>query len=38
MKCNGVVVPGLLFADDTALISEDAEGMRESLECMVGWW
>ena len=37
VKCNGVVVPGLLFADDTALGSEDANGMRESLKCMVRW-
>ena len=37
VKCNGVVVPGLLFADDTALVSEDANSMRESLECMVRW-
>ena len=37
VKCNGVVVPDLLFADDTALISEDANGMRESLQCMVRW-
>ena len=37
VKCNGVVVPGLLFADGTALVNEDANGMREGLECMVRW-
>ena len=30
VKCNGVVVPGLLLADDISLVSEDAKGMRES--------
>ena len=37
VKCNGVVVPDLLLADDTALTSEDANGMRKNLECMVRW-
>ena len=25
------------FADDTELVSEEANGMKKSLECMVKW-
>ena len=28
-------VPGLLFADDTALVSDDEGGMVASLDCLV---
>ena len=31
------VVPGLLFADDTALLAESADDMRKSLQCLQSW-
>ena len=31
------MVPGLLFADDRALLAESADDMRKSLQCLQSW-
>ena len=33
--CGEIVVPGLLFADDTALLAESVDDMRKSLQCIL---
>ena len=30
-------MPSLLFADDKALLAENAENMRRSLQCLQAW-
>ena len=35
--CGDVMVPGLLFADDTALLTESADNMRKSFQCLQSW-
>ena len=35
--CGEIMVPGLLFADDTALLAESADDMRKSLQCLQSW-
>ena len=37
VRCGGDMVPGLLFADDTSLITSDKEGLWKSLEVLVTW-
>ena len=37
MVCGKIMVPGLLFADDTALLAESADDMRKSLQCLQSW-
>ena len=31
------MIPGLLFADDTSLVTSDKEGLRKSLHVLVKW-
>ena len=31
------MVPGLLFADDTALLTESADNTRKSFQCLQSW-
>ena len=31
VECEGLLLPGLLFADDTSLFGEDVEGLEQSL-------
>ena len=35
--CGEIMVPGLLFADDTVLLAESADDMRKSLQCLQRW-
>ena len=35
--CGEIMVPSLLFADDTALLAESADDMRKSLQCLQSW-
>ena len=35
--CGGRMVSSLLFADDTALLAENAEDMKRSLQCLQAW-
>ena len=37
VQCGNDIIPGLLFADDTALLAPDEEGLIRSLNCMVQW-
>ena len=37
IQCGNDIIPGLLFADDTALLAPDEEGLTRSLNCMVQW-
>ena len=37
MVCGEIMVPGLLFADDTVLLAESADDMRKSLQCLQRW-
>ena len=37
MWCGEVLVPGLLFADDTTLMAESDEEMKKSLQCLQSW-
>ena len=37
VQCGNGIIPGLLFADDTALLAPDEEGLIRSLNCMVQW-
>ena len=31
VECGGLLLPRLLFADDTSLFGEDVEGLEQSL-------
>ena len=37
MVCVEIMVPGLLFADDTALLAESADDMRKNFQCLQKW-
>ena len=37
IECAGEIIPGLLFADDTALLAPDESGIKKSLEVLVEW-
>ena len=37
IQCGNDIIPGLLFADDTAMLAPDEEGLTRSLNCMVQW-
>ena len=37
IECGGEIIPGLLFADDTALLAPDESGIKKSLEVLVEW-
>jgi hypothetical protein len=37
MSCGGTKVPGLLYADDTSLFGEDANGLQQSLCILEDW-
>ena len=37
MECTGLLIPGLLFADDTSLFGEDVEGLEQSLMVLEEW-
>ena len=37
VQCGGDLIPGLLFADDTALVASDKEGLEKSLDVLVKW-
>ena len=34
---HGDMVPGLLFADDTSLVTSDKEGLKKILDVLVKW-
>ena len=37
VKCEGLLLPGLLFADNTSLFGEDVEGLEQSLMALEEW-
>ena len=37
VECEGLLLPGLLFADDTSLFGEDVEGLVQSLMVLEEW-
>ena len=37
IECAGEIIPGLLFADDTALLAPDESGIKKSLDVLVEW-
>ena len=37
IQCGNDIIPGLPFANDTALLAPDEEGLIRSLNCMVQW-
>ena len=37
LQCGSDSIPGLLFADDTALLAHDEDSLRKSLNCLVEW-
>ena len=37
VECDGAVIPGLLFADDTSLFASDGPGIKNSLDVLVRW-
>ena len=37
IQCGSDTIPGLLFADDTALLAHDEDSLRKSLNCLVEW-
>ena len=37
VECGGVLIPGLLFADDTSLFGEDVEVLEQSLIVLEKW-
>ena len=37
VECGGDILPGLLFADDTALFASDGPGIEKSLDVLVRW-
>ena len=37
IECAGEIVPGLLFADDTALLAPDESGIKKSLDVLIEW-
>ena len=37
LQCGSDTIPGLLFADDTALLAHDEDSLRKSLNCLVEW-
>ena len=37
MVCVEIMAPGLLFADDTALLAESADDVRKSFQCLQKW-
>ena len=37
IECDGDKIPGLLFVDDTSLVSPDVEGLKKSLDVLVEW-
>ena len=37
VECGGVVIPGLLFTDDTSLLASDGPGIKNSLDVLVRW-
>ena len=37
LQCGSDTIPGLLFADDTALLAHDEDSLRKSLNCLAEW-
>ena len=37
VECDGAVIPGLLFADDTSLFASDGPGIKNGLDVLVRW-
>ena len=37
LQCGSDTIPGLLFADDTALLAHEEDSLRRSLDCLVEW-
>ena len=37
VECGGLLIPGLLFANDTSLFGEDVEGLERSLMVLEEW-
>ena len=37
VECGGLLIPGLLFADDTSLFGEDVKGLERSLMVLEEW-
>ena len=37
IECAGEIIPGLHFADDTALLAPDKSGIKKSLDVLVEW-
>ena len=37
IECAGEIIPSLLFADNTALLTPDESGIKKSLEVLVEW-
>ena len=37
IECGDLLIPGLLFADDTSLFCEDVEGLEQSLMVLEEW-
>ena len=37
IECAGEIIPGLLFADNTALLAPDESGIKKSLDVLVEW-
>ena len=35
VECGGETIPGLLFADDTCLMTSDVAGLRKSLDVLM---
>ena len=36
-ECGGLLIPGLLSADDSSLFGEDVEGLEQSLMALEEW-
>ena len=37
VECGGLLIPRLLFTDDTSLFDEDVEGLEQSLMVLEEW-
>ena len=37
IECTGDIIPGLLFAVDTALLAPDESRIKKSLDVLVEW-
>ena len=37
VECGDLLIPGLLFTDDTSLFGEDVEGLEQSLMVLEEW-